>query len=147
MPTIVMMHRLENLKKCSVWPLRRRADFQFHTFPYDVPQPDPQKTIRLGLGGDPLSVADTDKSLLVLDATWRLAKKMEEPFLKVPVRSLGTYHTAYPRIARDSTDPDYGLATVEAIYCAFVELGWSTAGLLDHYRWRESFLSKNGFGC
>ena len=143
MHTIVLMHRLENVKKCSVWPLRHRADFVFHTFPYDIPQIDPHKAIRLGLGGPPLSIDDADKSLFVLDATWRLAKKMEEPFLHLPVRSLGVYQTAYPRVARGDTDPDQGLATIEAIYCAYIQLGWSTEGLLEHYRWKDSFLQKN----
>ena len=143
MSTIVMIHRKENLKKCSVWPLHHRSDFQFHIFPYDIPSLDPKRVVRLGMGGPLLSPADAECDLLVLDATWRLAPKMEEPFVSIPVRSLPRFHTAYPRVAGDSTDPQEGLATIEAIYCAHRMMGWNTEGLLSHYRWREEFLQRN----
>ncbi|MAA78891.1 MAG: hypothetical protein CL916_06495 [Deltaproteobacteria bacterium] len=145
MTTIVMIHRKENLKKCSVWPLHVRDDFRFHTFPYEIPKLDPKDTVRLGIGGLPLSIDDACKNLLVLDATWRLAPQMERPFDHVPVRSIPSFITAYPRIAGDRTDPKDGLATIEAIYCAHVIMGWETEGLLEHYRWKERFLQENGF--
>jgi pre-rRNA-processing protein TSR3 len=138
-----MVHRKENLKKCSVWPLRTRADFRFHIFPYDIPSLDVDSVVRLGIGGPILSENDVDKDVLVLDATWRLAPQMERPFLDIPIRSLPTFQTAYPRVAGDRTDPEYGLATVEAIYCAHQILGWNTEGLLAHYRWKAEFLERN----
>ena len=67
MSTIVMIHRKENLKKCSVWPLHHRSDFRFHIFPYDIPSLESQSVIRLGIGGEPLSIADANRDLLVLD--------------------------------------------------------------------------------
>ena len=143
MSTIVMIHRKENLKKCSVWPLHPRADFRFHFFPYDIPSLDPAKVVRLGMGGRLLSKADCEKDLLVLDATWRLAARMEEPFVDIPVRSVPPLETAYPRVARDATDPSGGLATIEAIYFAHYILGWELEGILSHYRWREDFLQRN----
>ena len=146
MSTIVMIHRKENLKKCSVWPLHTRDDFRFHVFPFDIPKLDPRNTIRLGLGGAPLSSADRDKDLLVLDATWRLAAQMEEPFVDIPLRSIPAYKTAYPRIACGDSDPSQGLATIEAIFCAYRLLGHSTEGLLEHYYWKEAFLNMNHFG-
>ena len=145
MKTIVMIHRKENLKKCSVWPLHVREDFRFHTFPYEIPKLDPNNTVRLGIGGSPLSQEDAEKNLLVLDATWRLAPQMEEPFTDIPVRSIPSFVTAYPRVAGDSTDPKDGLATIEAIYCAHLIMGWNTDGLLDHYRWKDQFVQENGF--
>lgn len=145
MSTIVIIHRKENLKKCSVWPLHIREDFRFHTFPYDIPELAVEDTVRLGIGGIPLSVEDTDKDLLVLDATWRLAPQMEVPFAHIPVRSIPSYKTAYPRVAGDHTDPKEGLATIEAIYCAHKIMGWSTKGLLAHYRWNARFMQENGF--
>jgi pre-rRNA-processing protein TSR3 len=141
--TIVMVHRKENLKKCSVWPLRTREDFRFHLFPYDVPLLSVNSVVRLGIGTPLLSEKDAGKDLLVLDATWRLASQMERPFLDIPIRSLPQYKTAYPRVAGDKTDPEYGLATVEAIYCAHRILGWDITDLLAHYRWEEDFLSIN----
>ena len=143
MATIVLVHRKENLKKCSVWPLRNRKDFRFHVFPYDIPSLDPQYVVRLGIGGEPLSKADAMKDLLVLDATWRLAPQMEREFTHIPVRSLPSIHTAYPRVAGDSTDPEQGLATIEAIYCAHWLLGWERENILKHYRWGTLFLQRN----
>ena len=145
MSTIVMIHRKENLKKCSVWPLRERRDFRFHIFPYDVPSLSVDNTVRLGIGGPLLSMEDTNKDLLVLDATWRLAPQMEEPFVHIPVRSIPSFTTAYPRVAGDRSDPSEGLATIEAIFCAHMLMGWNTAGLLEHYRWKEQFMTDNGF--
>ena len=110
---------------------------------YDIPFLDPSRVVRLGMGGPLLSTADSECDLLVLDATWRLAPKMEAPFVSIPVRSLPHFDTAYPRVAGDSTDPQGGLATIEAIYCAHRMMGWTTEGLLTHYRWREEFLQRN----
>ena len=45
----------------------------------------------------------------------------------------------------DDTDPKEGLATIEAIYCAHKIMGWSTKGLLAHYRWNARFMQENGF--
>ena len=145
MTTFVIIHRKENLNKCSVWPLHIRDDFRFYTFPYEIPKLDPKETVRLGLGGSPLSMDDSRKSLLVLDATWRLAPQMELPFGDIPVRSIPSFVTAYPRIAGDKSDPKNGLATIEAIYCAHTIMGWNTDGLLQHYRWKEQFLQENRF--
>jgi hypothetical protein len=42
------------------------------------------------------------------------------------------------------TDPDNGLASIEALYLAYHILGRPTAGLLDHYHWADAFLEANG---
>ena len=71
---------------------------------------------------------------------------MERAFQEVPPRSLHGYRTAYPRVSKLGTDPDNGLASVEALYLAYHLLGRPTAGLLDHYRWAVEFLRLNGWG-
>jgi pre-rRNA-processing protein TSR3 len=71
---------------------------------------------------------------------------MERDFLDVPPRSLRGYRTAYPRASKLGTDPDNGLASVEALFVAYHLLGRPTAGLLDYYRWSEEFLRLNGLG-
>ena len=68
---------------------------------------------------------------------------MNRQFLDLPARSLNGYHTAYPRVSKAGTDPDNGLASVEALYLVHHLLGRPTAGLLDHYRWAAEFLQKN----
>jgi pre-rRNA-processing protein TSR3 len=68
---------------------------------------------------------------------------MAKAFLDVPPRSLRGYRTAYPRVSKPGTDPDNGLASVEALFVAYHILGRPTEGLLDHYRWAEEFLRLN----
>jgi pre-rRNA-processing protein TSR3 len=47
-------------------------------------------------------------------------------------------------VSKLGTDPDNGLASVEALFIAHHVLGRPTEGLLDQYRWREQFLRLNG---
>ena len=62
----------------------------------------------------------------------------------VEPRSLSGWKTAYPRVSKLGTDPDNGLASIEALYLAYHILGRPTEGLLDHYRWAAEFLAANG---
>ena len=141
--TIIVVHKSEKAKKCSVAPLRGNPDFSFVRFP-GTRKPGLENFVRLGIGGPELGEADMDKGLLVLDGTWRRAAAMENEYGDVPVRTLpATWRTAYPRISKVSRDPDNGLATVEAIYAALSILGRNTEGLLDHYHWKEQFLALN----
>jgi pre-rRNA-processing protein TSR3 len=71
---------------------------------------------------------------------------MASSFEEIPKRSLHGYRTAYPRVSKQGTDPDNGLASVEAIYLAYHILGRSTEGLLAHYLWAGDFLRLNGLG-
>jgi pre-rRNA-processing protein TSR3 len=68
---------------------------------------------------------------------------MQRAHAAVPVRSLPPLTTAYPRTSKVRSDPDGGLATIEAIYAAYRLLGRDTAGLLDHYHWAAEFVELN----
>ena len=70
---------------------------------------------------------------------------MTRTFQHVPPRSLHGFVTAYPRVSKLGTDPDNGLASIEALYIAYRLLGRPTVGLLDHYHWTGAFLTANGF--
>jgi pre-rRNA-processing protein TSR3 len=59
------------------------------------------------------------------------------------VRSLGGWETAYPRTSKLFEDPAAGLATIEALVAAYVQMGRPIEGLLEHYQWREEFLRGN----
>jgi pre-rRNA-processing protein TSR3 len=113
---------------------------------YPVKNP-PELTgyVRLAADGPELSSADVDCGLLLLDGSWRWAAAMTRDFAFVPPRSLHGYKTAYPRVSKRGTDPDNGLASIEALYIAYRVLGRPTEGLLDHYHWRDEFLRLNGF--
>jgi pre-rRNA-processing protein TSR3 len=141
-PTIIVVHPKERRSKCTVEPLRGRPGFVFWKFPATGPEPL-GGCVRLGLGGDLLTPADSGRGLLVLDGTWRLAERMEARFVGLPVRSLLPWRTAYPRVSKLFNDPSQGLATIEALFAAFTQMGRPTTGLLDRYRWKDQFLQRN----
>jgi pre-rRNA-processing protein TSR3 len=141
-PTVIIRSRRENPKKCSILPLRGRADLLFLPYPLN-PVPQLPGYIRLAAEGQELSSEDANSGLLLLDASWRWAEAMTQSFLEVPARSLHGYQTAYPRKSKRGTDPDNGLASIEALFLAYHILGRPTVGLLDHYLWAEDFLRIN----
>ena len=143
-PTVVIRHTKENPKKCSILPLKGRAEVVFFNFPLTTTLPDMPNYVRLAAEGPALSAEDRDRGILLLDGSWRSAGSMTREFLHVLPRSLAGYVTAYPRVSKLGTDPDNGLASVEALFVAYHILGRPTAGLLDHYRWAAEFLSING---
>ena len=142
-PTVIVRHPKENPRKCSILPLRGRTDLAFLTYPVKEPPPL-DGYVRLAAEGPELSAADAEKGVLLLDGSWRWAGSMNQTFLEVPPRSLYGWRTAYPRVSKRGTDPDNGLASVEALFVAYHILGRPTGGLLDHYRWAEEFLRVNG---
>jgi len=146
-PTLILRHRKENLKKCSLRGLETRADIRFYTYPWKEPQPDLSSYIVLSLDAPVLCKEDADKGLFLIDGTWSYATKMfrslKPPFI---LRSLpANIRTAYPRKQEDCEDPTRGLASIEALFAAYRILERDTSGLLDDYYWREDFLRKNGF--
>lgn len=145
-PTVVIRHRLENLKKCSLSGLERRSDFHFISYPY-TQLPSLDGYLLLTLDAPPLTVADGNCGLLLLDATWRYADKMLRAVLQssaqlIPRSLPPHFRTAYPRKQDDCPDPTRGLASVEALYLSYHILGRSTEGLLDRYYWKETFLQQ-----
>ena len=141
-PTIIVRHQAENPRKCSVYPLKGRSDLLFLNYPV-THRPPLDGYLRLAAEGPELSVADGEAGLLLLDGSWRWADSMTQAFLDVTPRSLSGWKTAYPRVSKLGTDPDNGLASVEALYLAYHILGRPTEGLLDHYRWGAEFLTLN----
>jgi pre-rRNA-processing protein TSR3 len=142
--TIIVRHPKENPKKCSVIPLKGRPDIRFLGYPV-APMPALDGYIRLAADGPELSETDRDQGILLLDGSWRWAEAMTAAFAHVPPRSLHDIHTAYPRVSKLGTDPDNGLASIEALFAAYQRLGRPTDGLLDRYRWAEDFLRLNGW--
>lgn len=145
-PTLILRHRRENLKKCSLRGLENRNDCQFFTYPRDQ-LPDMNKYILLSLEAPLLTRADAHRGLFLLDATWRYAEKMLEQVgaqAGLVHRSIPkNIRTAYPRRQNDCIDPERGLASVEALFIAYIILGRDTTGLLDEYYWKDLFLEKN----
>lgn len=147
-PTIVVRHKKENLKKCSLRGLEKRSDFLFFRYPIEKTLPIHEKTVLLSLEAtEELSPVDRDAGLLILDATWRYAKVMEKNISGIKNfiyrRLPGHFSTAYPRCQTGCSVPSQGLASIEAIVCAYKLMGRPIEGLLDHYYWRDHFLEKN----
>lgn len=142
--TIIVRHPKENPRKCSVLPLKGRSDLTFVQYPVKTPLAL-DGYVRLAAEGPALTVDDAGSGILLLDGSWRWAGAMTQAFAHVPPRSLRGYRTAYPRVSKLGTDPDNGLASIEALYVAYRILGRSTEGLLDHYHWASEFLKCNDF--
>ena len=144
--TIILRHRRENLKKCSLKGLESRDDLLFISYPGPV-FPDLSSYFLLNLEGPPLSREDQKKGIMLLDGTWRYADRMERhtPALHhLPRRSLpSSMRTAYPRRQEDCLNPGRGLASIEALYTAYRILGREIEGLLDNYYWKEEFLQND----
>lgn len=145
--TVVWRHKRENLKKCSLRGLEQRSDFRFFCYPVDQ-LPVLDGYVLLTLGAPPLTASDAYRGLFLLDATWRYAAVMRQQLGEqekgMLARSLPTngMRTAYPRRQADCSDPEQGLASAEALYLAYKTLGRDVTGLLDHYHWRDLFLSQ-----
>lgn len=143
LPTIIWRHRKENLKKCSLRGLEKRADMLFVTYPTPLSF-DPDSYILLSMEGPPLSLKDREKGLLLIDGTWKYASIMENQLPKIEKRSIPQgFITAYPRKQTACPDPEIGLASIEALYIAYHLLGYPFEGLLDNYYWKEDFFRKN----
>ena len=144
--TFILRHRRENLKKCSLRGLETRPDLRFFTYPRQELPPLPGY-ILLALDAPLLSLEDAHRGLLLIDGTWRYAETMtravQQKQTELQLRSLPSYlKTAYPRRQEDCADPERGLASVEALYAAYVLLGRDPAGLLEGYHWKDKFLEQ-----
>lgn len=148
LPTIIIRHVRENRKKCSLRGLEGSCEYLFFSYPDCILNKNQlENYLLLDLEGEPLSEKESEKGLILVDATWRLAEKIVRctPALQgVPRRKLPHgFQTAYPRRQDDCPDPQAGLASIEALYIAYHIMGKSAAGLLDNYYWKEKFLEKN----
>ncbi len=140
-PDTIIRHPRERRAKCTLQPLRGLPGLRFLTarpgFRFDA-----TGFILLCLDAPVLSAADRDHPLLLLDSTWRLLPALTACIGGAPIRRClpAWIRTAYPRSSKLAADPPAGLASVEALFAARWVLGRPTAGILDHYHWREPFL-------
>ncbi|MDF2550164.1 MAG: hypothetical protein K0S07_1231 [Chlamydiales bacterium] len=154
LPTMIVRHQRENLKKCSLRGLEEREDMQFYTYPKCVKTLSSESFeslassyVCLTLDAPELSIEDASNGLFLIDATWRLAGKIHTQLKGIEglkKRSLpASCLTAYPRRQDDCLDPTRGLASAEALFLAYFLLGRSTEGILANYHWKDAFLKQN----
>lgn len=137
----VIRHPKERLSKCSLTPLHDRPDVTFHMWAPGF-EFDASGFTVLAVDAPPLSAADADRPLLLLDSTWRLLPTLAGCVRGQPVRRAVDPRivTAFPRRTRDGTDPPAGLASVEALFAAYAALGQRDDALLAEYYWRAEFM-------
>jgi pre-rRNA-processing protein TSR3 len=149
LPTIIVRHRKENKKKCSLRGIQGKKGFQFLSYP-NTTLPQVDHYLLLDLDGPELTLADRDCGLILIDATWRYSERMLrtlEPQLKnVQRRSLPAYlRTAYPRRQEDCSDSQRGLASIEALYAAYQILDRPCDDILTNYHWKINFMTANNY--
>ena len=143
--TVIVVHPKERRSKCTILPLRGTPGLRFARSTREQATGPLHGYVRLEVDAEPLTAADADRGLLLLDGTWRWVEDLAAPFGGLETRSIRNVRTAYPRGAAIGELPDGGLATVEALYAAHRILGRSTVGLLDRYHWATDFLRQNGW--
>ena len=74
--TVVIRDPREHPHKCSILPLKGRPDLLFFLHPVHN-RPPLDGYVRLAADGPPLSPADQDCGLLLLDGSWRRANSMK----------------------------------------------------------------------
>lgn len=139
----VIRHPKERISKCSLRHLHDRPEFTFLRatagFTFDA-----TGFTVLAVDAPVLTPADRDRPLLLLDSTWRYLPRLAacvhgDPVVRSVPRDIVT---AYPRASRLFADPEFGLASVEALYVARRLLGDDDPSLLDGYHWRAEFLAQ-----
>jgi pre-rRNA-processing protein TSR3 len=142
-PTTVIRHHKERIRKCSLRFLHDRPELTFlrqrDGFVFDA-----TGFTLLAVDAPPLSAADAGRPLLLLDSSWRWLPQLLACLRGDPVpRSIpGHLATAYPRRSKLFTDPAAGLASIEALYVARALLGDDDPTLLDGYHWKAEFLAR-----
>jgi ribosome biogenesis protein Tsr3 len=141
---ILVVHDLrEPAKKCSLTPLRGMEGIRFEPV-HGGKRVDAGRRIWLHPDGDELSSADRGIGVLLIDCVWRrvgaLSKLIDGDLIK---RRLPALVTAYPRRSKLTPDPEWGLASVEALYAVLAILDAPRPELLKGYRWAGEFLAAN----
>lgn len=142
----------ETPNKCTITPLAYRTDFRL--FPvYGEGSLGPLcASILLHHEGQCLTTlkgADPVGALACIDCVWRrlprlcerIRWKNDQPPARAKIPE--GFKTVYPRVGRPNSDPDNGLATIEAIFIASAILGHWDLTLLSKYYYGRRFVEVN----
>ena len=144
----IVVDKGEKPNKCTILPLINRSDFKIYR---------PGRNQVIGpLSGDLLLHPDGEllhemkiddvKRLSVIDSNWKLLPmllgRVALPLPKL-ARIPDGFLTAYPRRSKLNTDPDGGLATIEAIFIAAAFFGVWDETLFNKYHFGKEFLTIN----
>lgn len=147
---IVLDHG-ETANKCTVTPLRDRADFRFFSVFGQGPIGPLSASVLLHPDGQCLSQLvwrEPPTTIASVDCVWRRLPKIlprlswvgqKAVLAKIPEGFL----TAYPRKGLPAADPDGGLATIEALFVAAALMGHWDITLLSRYYFGRAFVERN----
>lgn len=155
----IILDSQETANKCTIAPLIHRPDF--HVFrvrgattlgPLHAPillhhQGQCLTKIRDSLQGDLANgLGSTIQGIASIDCVWRRLDPLIHRITgKIPqfARIPDGFETAYPRRSSKNTDPDGGLATIEAIFVASAILGNWDSTLFSEYYFGRKFIALN----
>jgi ribosome biogenesis protein Tsr3 len=145
----VILDEGETANKCTIAPLSYRQDFKLLRVKSDKPLGPLTANIILHHQGKCLlrmkSQTET-LGLAAIDCVWkRLNTLLSRIQGTLPVlgRIPDGFETAYPRRSKQMTDPDTGLATIEAIFVATAILKKWDPTLLSEYYFGRKFVELN----
>jgi len=146
----VVLDASETSNKCTIAPLAHRADFRIMRAKGTRVLGPLQAPILLHPNGACLTLRARDlpavSGLATIDCVWRrldtLSRRIQGP-LPTLARIPDGFKTAYPRTSLKQTDPDGGLATIEAIFVAAALLGHWDVSLLSQYYFGRKFVEIN----
>jgi pre-rRNA-processing protein TSR3 len=146
----VIMDAGETPNKCTIAPLRYRADFRIIRVNGSALLGPLNSSLLLNREGECITTLraslDNIKGIASIDCVWNrvdgLLRKINGPW-PPSVRIPDGFKTAYPRRSKQGTDPLDGLATIEAIFIAAAVLGNWDISLLSEYYFRDKFLELN----
>jgi pre-rRNA-processing protein TSR3 len=144
--TIIIRLNKESPKKCSLTPLRQRNDLDIEWYHCNLgDEVEVGAVTLLHPDGVPLSSADAERPLLLIDSSWRdLPRMLSTVHGDFALRCLPkNLVTAYPRKSKTFEDPETGLASVEALHAATVRLGRRDDSLLEGYYFGDKWLELN----
>ena len=137
----ILYHPRERLSKCTLRPLWGRDNMRLTTFPETDVIPD--DALCLHVDGVPITTADAGRTVLLVDGTWRQARRMGSHLERFERRRIVGFQTAFPRKSKLFPDPRDGLASSEALYAAALCMGEHDESWLEAYYWREEFVARN----
>ncbi len=144
----ILVDKLENPRKCTIQPLKGRADFSFHYFSGNKPIAPFTSECLLHIDGEDLTGIPRGSlhSLALIDCTWKkvpgVLQRLAKPLPRL-VRMPDGFVTAYARKNKQGLDPEGGLATVEALFIAAAFMGYWDPTLLSSYYFKNEFIDLN----
>ncbi len=146
----VVLDRGETANKCTIMPLAGRAGFRIVGVVDELAIPGLRSDLLLHPEGECLTGLRAKlgkvEAIAAVDCVWRRLPVLLagiEGGLPTLARIPDGFVTAYPRKSEDGSDPQAGLATIEAIFTAAALLGnWDT-GLLSQYYFGAAYVALN----